>query len=170
MPFPPRASPYRERDPEETMATPLDGLSLFQNLTPAERGVLAEIGERREVPAGTVLFQEGAPGDALYVIMSGEVRVIRVVPGTGEEVLALLSPGSTCGEMALIDDYPRSATAVTDGPATLLVISKAAFATLLHERPAMAAKILRALCRSLSDRLRETNDKIGSLFKMARHF
>ncbi|MBI4391663.1 MAG: cyclic nucleotide-binding domain-containing protein, partial [candidate division NC10 bacterium] len=41
---------------------------------------------------------------------------------------------------------------------------------LLHERPELAAKILRALCRSLSDRLRETNDKIGSLFKLARHF
>jgi CRP-like cAMP-binding protein len=152
------------------MATPLDGLALFQNLTSAERRMLAEIGERLQVPAGTVLFQEGAPGDALYVILSGEVRVIRVVPGTGEEVLAVLSPGSTCGEMALIDDFPRSATAVTDGDATLLVISKAAFGTLLHERPELAAKILRALCRSLSDRLRETNDKIGSLFKLARHF
>jgi CRP-like cAMP-binding protein len=152
------------------MATPLDGLPLFQDLTSADRRVLADLGERRKVPAGTVLFQEGAPGDALYVIMSGEVRVIRVVPGTGEEVLAVLSPGSTCGEMALIDDYPRSATAVAEGDATLLVISKAAFATLLHERPALAAKILRALCRSLSARLRETNDKIGSLFKMARHF
>lgn len=152
------------------MTTPLDGLTLFRELTPAERRVLAEIGERRQVPAGTVLFQEGAPGDALYVILSGEVRVIRVVPGTGEEVLAVLSPGSTCGEMALIDDFPRSATAVTDGDATLLVIIKAAFATLLHERPELAAKILRAFCRSLSDRLRETNDKISSLFKLARHF
>jgi len=152
------------------MKTPLDGLALFRELTPAERRVLAEIGERRKVPAGTVLFQEGAPGDALYVILSGEVRVIRVVPGTGEEVLAVLSPGSTCGEMALIDDFPRSATAVTDGRAALLVITKAAFVTLLHERPAMAVKILWALFRSLSDRLRETNDKIGSLFKLARHF
>lgn len=152
------------------MATPLDGLPLFQNLTPAERRVLAELGERRQIPAGTVLFQEGAPGDALYIIVSGEVRVVRVVPGTGEEVLTVLSPGSTCGEMALIDDFPRSATAVTDGDATLLVIGKAAFSTLLQQRPQLAAKILRALCRSLSDRLRETNDKISNLFKLARHF
>ncbi|HEU5393780.1 MAG TPA: cyclic nucleotide-binding domain-containing protein, partial [Candidatus Methylomirabilis sp.] len=65
------------------MPTPLDGLPLFRELTPAERRLLAKIGERRQAPAGTVLFREGAAGDALYIILRGAVRITKVIPGTG---------------------------------------------------------------------------------------
>jgi len=148
----------------------LDGLPFFRELTPAERRLLAGIGKRRQVPAGTVLFREGTPGDALYIILRGAVRITKVIPGTGEEVLAVLPAGTTCGEMALIDEYPRSATAVADRRATLLVIGKAAFAALLEGHPELAPKVLWALCRSLSGRLRETNEKISSLFQATRTF
>jgi CRP-like cAMP-binding protein len=152
------------------VATPLDGLPLFRELTPAERRLLAGIGERRQVPAGTVLFREGAPGDALYIILRGAVRITKVIPGTGEEVLAVLPAGSTCGEMALIDEYPRSATAVAARRAALLVIGRVPFAGLLEGHPELAPKVLWALCRSLSSRLRETNEKISSLFTVSRTF
>lgn len=150
------------------MRTPLDGLSVFRELTPAERRVLATLGERRQVPAKTVLFREGTPADALYIILRGEVWIAKAVPGTGEEFLAVLPAGSTCGEMALIDGYPHSATAVVGRRATLLVIARAAFARFLEERPALAVKVLWVLCRSLSGRLRETNEKITALFADTR--
>mgnify|MGYP001601951694 FL=1 len=89
----------------------------------------------------------GAPGDALYIILRGAVRITKVIPGTGDEVLAVLPAGSTCGEMALIDEYPRSATAVAARRATLLVIGKPAFAALLEGHPELAPKVLWALCR-----------------------
>jgi len=152
------------------VGTPLDSLPLFREMTPAERRLLAGLGERRQVPPGTVLFKEGTPGDAFYIILRGAVRITKVLPGTGEEVLAVLPAGSTCGEMALIDEYPRSATAVADRRATLLVIGKGAFAGLLEGDPGLAVKLLWALCRSLSGRLRETNEKISSLFTVARTF
>lgn len=152
------------------MPTPLDGLPLFRELTPAERRLLAKIGERRQVPAGTVLFREGGAGDALYIILRGAVRITKVIPGTGEEVLAVLPAGSTCGEMALIDEYPRSATAAAEKRTSLLVIGKAAFGDLLTAHPELAVKVLWAFCRSLSGRLRETNEKIGSLFAVSRTF
>jgi CRP-like cAMP-binding protein len=150
------------------MRTSLDALPVFRGLTPAERRVVATLGERRQVPAGTVLFREGTPADALYLVLRGEVRIAKAVPGTGEEVLAVLPAGSTCGEMALIDGYPHSATAVVGQRATLLVIARAAFARFLEERPELGVKVLWALCRSLSGRLRETNERIAALFAETR--
>lgn len=150
------------------MRTPLDGLPIFRALTPAERRILAALGERRQVPAGTVLFREGSPGDALYIVLRGEVRIAKAVPGTGEEVLGVLPAGSTCGEMSLLDGHPRSATAVVARRASLLVIPQAAFARFLEERPELAVKVLWALCRALSARLRETNEKITALFADTR--
>ena len=150
------------------MRTPLDGLPAFRALTLAERRVLATLGERRQVPVGTILFREGTPGNALYIVLRGEVQIAKIVPGTGEEILVVLPAGSTCGEMALIDGHPRSATAVVTRRASLLVIARTAFARFLRERPELAAKVLWILCRSLSDRLRETNEKITALFADTR--
>lgn len=109
----------------------------------------------RDFPAGAVIFDEGDPGSRLYVIQSGQVRVVKRTGGRAV-TLARLGPGEFFGEMALLDRQPRSASAVVDEPARILELDEAAFERLVVERGEVALRILRRLSR----RLREANRQI----------
>jgi CRP/FNR family cyclic AMP-dependent transcriptional regulator len=109
----------------------------------------------RDFPAGAVVFEEGDPGSRLYVIQSGQVRIVKR-NGPRQVTLAQLGPGEFFGEMALLDRQPRSAAAVVDEPARVLELDEAAFERLVTERGEVALRIL----RRLSHRLREANRQI----------
>lgn len=109
----------------------------------------------RDFPAGAVVFEEGDPGSRMYVIQSGEVRILKVVGGREIE-LARLSAGEAFGEMALLEGQPRSATAVVSTPARILEIEQDAFADLVRRNGEVALRLL----RRLSARLREANRQI----------
>ncbi|MGE5183792.1 MAG: Crp/Fnr family transcriptional regulator [Acidobacteriota bacterium] len=102
----------------------------------------------RDFAAGTVLFEEGQPGDYMYVVQSGEVEIRRMV-GETERVLAVLTPGEFLGEMAILNGRPRSATAVVRTPARLLVIEGKTFEAMLRARPEIALRIIKALALRL---------------------
>lgn len=103
---------------------------------------------RRELPAGSVLFQVGEAADHAYVIENGHVAIL--LPGNGEDRRVVLGPGEFVGEMGLLDGLPRSATAVTLTQASLLVVT----AEQISRRIDLADPVLAALVRSLSLRLR----------------
>jgi CRP-like cAMP-binding protein len=109
----------------------------------------------RDFPAGAVIFEEGDPGSRMYVIQSGEVRILKRV-GAREIELARLSAGEAFGEMALLEEQPRSATAIVASPARILEIDEAAFADLIRRNGEIALRLL----RRLSARLREANRQI----------
>jgi CRP-like cAMP-binding protein len=109
----------------------------------------------RDFPAGAVVFEEGDPGSRMYVIQSGEVRIVKRVGGR-DITLARLGGGEAFGEMALLEGQPRSATAVVEAAARILVIDEAAFADLVRRNGEIALRLL----RRLSARLRETNRQI----------
>jgi CRP-like cAMP-binding protein len=109
----------------------------------------------RDFPAGAVIFDEGDPGSRLYVIQSGQVRIVKR-NGPRQVTLAWLGPGEFFGEMALLDHQPRSASAVVDEPARVLELDEAAFERMVTERGEVALRILRRLSR----RLREANRQI----------
>ncbi len=109
----------------------------------------------RDFPAGAVLFEEGDPGSRMYVIQSGAVRIVKRV-GSREITLARLGPGEAFGEMALLEDQPRSATAVVESPARILEIDEAAFADLVRRNGEIALRLL----RRLSARLRDANRQV----------
>lgn len=109
----------------------------------------------RDFPAGTVVFEEGDPGSRMYVIQSGEVRVLKRV-GVREIELARLGPGEAFGEMALLEGQPRSATAIVVSAARILEIDQAAFDDLIRGNGEIALRLL----RRLSARLREANRQI----------
>jgi CRP/FNR family cyclic AMP-dependent transcriptional regulator len=109
----------------------------------------------RDFPAGAVVFEEGDPGSRMYVIQSGEVRIVKRV-GARDITLARLGGGEAFGEMALLEGQPRSATAVVEAPARILVIDEAAFADLVRRNGEIALRLL----RRLSARLREANRQI----------
>jgi CRP-like cAMP-binding protein len=104
----------------------------------------------RDFKAGAVLFEEGQPGDYMYVVQSGQVEIRRQV-GETERVLAVLVPGDFLGEMAILNARPRSATAVVRANARLLVIEGKTFEAMLRARPEIALRIIKALALRLEN-------------------
>lgn len=129
---------------EQTLAN----VPLFASLDRKTIKRLAEQGKRRSYAAGEVIVHEDAPASALYVITSGRVRVDRAGVGDGEP-LTYLTPGDFFGELALIEDHPRSAS-VTAVDATECVLFVAwEFTALLKEHPSIALPIMSALIERL---------------------
>ncbi len=151
-------------------AAQLKKIPLFANLTTDHLGKVAAIAAQKQVRANEKIFHEGEVGTEMYLIASGKVRISKMVPGVGEEALAILEPGSYFGEMALIDDTPRSADATAHMPCTLYVIQKADLEELMFLHKDLAYELLWTFVRTLSARLRETNDKIKAFFALSARF
>lgn len=141
----------------------LGRINLFSGLQPAYLRHIANLGLEESYDAGALIFAEGAQGDKVYLILSGAVRISRQVPGMGEEALAVLRAGTYFGEMALIDDFPRSADARAHEACRLFVIRKEDLEDLLFVDRDLAYDLLWSFVRTLSSRLRETNDKMTFL-------
>ncbi len=155
----------REMDPQALRAC-----ALFQSL-PADRlKRIADIARHRDLPAGAVVFREGEPGDEMYVVVVGKVRISKQVPGVGEEALGILEPGSHFGEMAMVDDAPRSADATAHTACALAVIRREDLDHLMFVDKDLAYDLLWTFVRTLSARLRETNEKIKGFFAMTGGF
>lgn len=127
-------------------------IPLFAHCTDRELRAVASATHPRRFPEGTVLFQQGDPGTAMYLVLSGEVRIER----DGRE-LVTLGPGSNFGEMAMLDQPSRSATAITESDCELMVISRESFFALLKGNPMLAVKILWNMALRLSSNLRATS-------------
>jgi CRP-like cAMP-binding protein len=142
---------------------PLQQAALFQGLKPAALELLLAIAAKEEHAKGAYLFHHGDSGERMYLILDGKIRISRNVSGMGEEAMAILGPGEVFGEMALLDESPRSADAIVHESCVLLAIPKDAFDDLLFSRKELAYEILWGFVRLLSSRLRETNDKLTFL-------
>lgn len=141
----------------------LRGVRFFEGLKPAALELIANVAVEEHHPSGTKLFSHGDPGDRLYLILEGKVRISRELPGMGEEALAVLGHGQVFGEMALLDESPRSADAIVHERCRLLAIPKDAFDDLLFLHKDLAYEVLQSFVRLLTARLRETNDKLTFL-------
>jgi CRP/FNR family transcriptional regulator, cyclic AMP receptor protein len=108
------------------MLDELRQISLFADLSKEDLEQLYQMAETVSIPAGQRVLQEGDPGDSLYVVLDGELEVTKR-QGSQDVLLALYEPGQFFGEMALLEQTPRSASVRTLRESTLLVISQAAF-------------------------------------------
>ncbi len=151
-------------------AASLRACPLFQTLSSEQLGRIAAIALRRELPGGASIFAEGTAGDEMYVVLSGRVRISRRVPGMGEEALAILEPGAYFGEMAMIDESPRSADALAHTACALAVLRRDELEQLMFVDKDLAYVLLWTFVRTLSARLRETNEKFQGLFAMTGPF
>ena len=138
-------------DKKKEMLKNIDVLSFFHEST-LER--LAQ--ESKEIPlkSDTIVFEEGDPGNAMYIVLEGEILIHQ-----GEKPLTTMLPGTFFGEMSLIDDEPRSAHVIAMESSDLLVLRRDDFQRCLDETPRIAIGLLRALTR----RLRLADSKIGGL-------
>ena len=144
-------------------AEQLQNIDLFSGLKPDALELIAKVAAEESHALGTKIFQHGDAGDKLYLILEGKVRISRDVPGMGEEALAVLGPGQLFGEMALLDESPRSADARVHERCRLLVIPKDGFDDLLFLHKDLAYEVLWSIVRMLVSRLRETTNKLTFL-------
>ncbi len=112
----------------------------------------------KKIPAGTVLFHEGDKGEEMFIIQSGKVKISKRIRGV-EKTLATLDKGEFFGEMAILNDKPRSASAETIEECDMLVIDRKTFDTLIRGNVEIAVRFI----KRLADRLRETNEQMEAL-------
>ncbi|HVT43888.1 MAG TPA: cyclic nucleotide-binding domain-containing protein [Thermoanaerobaculia bacterium] len=152
-----------KREMQEVRIKSEDKVDLFRErgLSAAEMKLLATFSNEERFRAGSMVFREGDKGDKLYIVLDGRIRISKFIPGVGEEALAVLDRGDFFGEMALIDDKPRSADAKAhESDATVLSIDRSTLNEVLSMDPHASLQFLNLLCRMISSRLREINDKI----------
>src|SRR3982751_2082811 len=128
----------------------LRNVAIFRDLDQSELGEVSEVCKEEKFVSGEYIFREGESGNRLYLIVDGEVRISRDVPGSGEEALAVLKPGALFGEMAVFDRTERSTHAISNGGTTVLTISRPDFEMLLDFNREMAYKGLWSVPRLLS--------------------
>jgi CRP-like cAMP-binding protein len=141
--------------------------AIFQDLDEGELERVLEICKEQKFQSAATVFKEGEPSNRLYIIAEGEVRISRIVPGSGEEALAILKPGTCFGEMGIFDRSERSTDAIANSDCTLLTITRSDFELLLDFNRDVAYKVLWAVVRLLSSRLRVTNDNLRSFLAMS---
>jgi hypothetical protein len=132
---------------------------LFANHSAHECTVLAQFLEQTSLASGAVLFKQGDFGDALYVVKSGGLEIYKN-DVFGAVRVAEVRPGGLVGEMALVENKPRSANVRASEDAKLLVLSRASYAELKKVHPQVATKFQDELLLLLSTRLRQTTDKL----------
>ncbi len=123
---------------------------IFADLSPEDLQQVAGIANEKWYPNSTTIFNQGDEGNEMFIIVDGQVQVVRSANGK-DQTLAQRGPGEFVGEMAIIESVPRSATLVTQGEVRLLAIEGENFKQILRERPEVSLAVL----QSLSRRLRE---------------
>ena len=132
---------------------------LFATMREGDILAFAELVRERSFPKGSVIVFEDDPGDALYLVARGQVKVVLIGEDGREVILSVLGEGNFFGEMSLIDEKPRSATVIAMVDSVVLVLRREDFQSRLRTSPEIAI----ALLRELSRRLRRADEKIGSL-------
>jgi signal transduction histidine kinase len=131
----------------------LETINLFRHLNPGDLQALRSIAQERCFPVGCEIFQEGAPGDGVYFVKGGLVEISGLVGGNTRRVFSQLGPGEIFGEMAVIEDRPRSATAMALEPTAVYFITRGEMLPLIERSPGLAFGLL----QQISHRLREFN-------------
>jgi len=128
-------------------ATMLADVELFEHLNEDDRANLAEAIDARSLAAGDTLFKAGEPGEALYVVRSGEVELF-IRDTAGQRIaLAIAGPGEMFGELALLDSGPRTATVIAISDTELLELDRDDLLLLFQRSPAAALRLLAAMGR-----------------------
>jgi len=136
----------------------LKGIEIFQGLSVSELAAIASVVEEVDYPAGKIIIKEGTSGETLYLMINGEVSVIKDLGGINEVEMDRMTTGDYFGEMALFEDAVRSASIRTEKPSAFMVLHKQEFNEIVREYPQIALEI----CKVLIGRIRHLHQKIES--------
>jgi CRP/FNR family transcriptional regulator, cyclic AMP receptor protein len=143
----------------------LANVPLFSDLDADSLERLAAVARTRTFAAGATIFNRGEPGQVLYVIQCGKVKICLTSPEGQEVALAVLGPGECFGELALLDGQPRSADACALEPVTAAAIQRADFIKACMQHPRIAVQVMQVLSR----RLRQTDEMVQDLLFLDVH-
>jgi CRP/FNR family cyclic AMP-dependent transcriptional regulator len=132
---------------------------LFAGLGQPDIDLLAAAARRVHFPRGSIVFQEGDPGDFLLVLTKGRVKVTLLGEDGAEAIVSILEPPALLGEIALLDDSPRSATVITLDATEFLQIGRAPVLGLIRRDPTLALRMMAELARAL----RKATEQVRSL-------
>jgi len=140
---------------------------LFQNLDRTQFDVIMGLLKPETFAAGTKIVEEGIAGDALYILLSGKIKISRRF---GQETFLLteLGPYDFFGEMSLIDDYPASATVEALQETSVLRMTREDFKALVSSNSELSAKLWESLARSLNMKIRKTGDLVKMYYGLNR--
>jgi CRP-like cAMP-binding protein len=155
------ARTYNLNSMQSSTIDKLKSISFFADMSEYDLQQIAEITEEKNYAKGEVIVEERTSAERFFIIHSGKIEITKQFEDGEEFVLAVHSNGDFFGEMALLDEGPRSATARALEPTTVLEITRPNFETLLYKAPVVAYHII----RELSSRLRETGALLVSLLQ-----
>lgn len=138
----------------------LQAVPFFSNLPSEEVGELAGRLVMRHFGVGQVIFHHGDPGGLLYIISSGKVKITHSTLEGQEALLAILGNGDFFGELALLDDSPRSATAEAIEPTDTLTLHRTDFRRFIHNNPDFSMHVLQSMARNI----RRLNSQLSDIF------
>jgi CRP/FNR family transcriptional regulator, cyclic AMP receptor protein len=132
-----------------TAQTILERTRLFRGLPAATIQQIAALSIRRSYSNGAMVFSQGDPGDALYGVVTGKIRISASSPSGREMFLNIMEPGDTFGEIALLDGRRRTAAASTTAPSELIIITRDHFLELLKCEPELVSHVVQLLCERI---------------------
>lgn len=150
-------------DPSE-----LKNVPILSHLSDSGLEEVAVVSEEKMFEPGAVVFEEGVEQDSLFIILSGGVLISKTTQSGEQKTITTLGAGSFFGEMALFDDFVRSATATASGNLHVLEISKGAFIRFLASDAVGASKMMLQIMRTVAPRIRQTNDELVALYEAGR--
>ncbi|OGS24315.1 MAG: hypothetical protein A2297_02240 [Elusimicrobia bacterium RIFOXYB2_FULL_48_7] len=136
----------------------LKNIPIFDGLSNSALGKLTGIMYSKKYPAGELIFEEGKVGKALFIIFDGEVAITKAAGNSEPKIIATHEKGAFFGEMALLEELPRSATAKTTKETTLFLMYKVKFDWFIEKDPRVGLKVIYNIAKVLSGRLRETSE------------
>lgn len=136
----------------------LKGVPIFQDLEKKELREIEHLIHQRTYAKGETVFSQGQPGLGIYIILSGSIDIIQSDKDDNQLKLATLEEGAFLGEMGLLVDAPRSASARANEVTRMTAFFRPDFLDLLHRQPTIGTKILRGLAEVMASRLREQNN------------
>ena len=150
----------RQKNADETDKI-LSKIPVFEDLNHRDLRTVKRIFHQREYRKDEVIFHQGDVGLGMYIIVQGTIEIIS---NPGDHLLAELNEGDFFGELALLDDAPRSATAIPRTPCTLLCFFKPELLDLINRNPKLGGKILFRLAWTIGERLKSTNQQLRELY------
>ncbi len=151
---------FRPKGREGSRATVLSGNPFFRDLSRRELGEVESILQERKCEPGETVFQQGEPDVGMYILLSGAVEISQKDEEGLQVRLTRVNPGAYFGEMALLDDAPRTASAVAVEASEVAVFLRTDLLSLAEQRPQLGVKIVMHLSQIVADRLRRTNQAL----------
>jgi CRP-like cAMP-binding protein len=154
---------FRQRDEASDLTAILARVPIFKNLTKKDLNLVRNLIHMRKYQPEEVIFMEGQPGTGMYLITSGGVNITLNYKRENQIELVRLKDGDFFGELSLLDESPRSATAVAVGQTELAGFFRSDLMDLIEKSPILGNKIVLALAEVLGERLRGTNRELRQL-------